>query len=78
MVLYKKVEKTRDRTLREVVNTMFEGPIAGAKMTTIPLKHAMLFKLLEINSKCVPPEYKPERSQKEESFGLSFIIPLVS
>jgi hypothetical protein len=76
VVIYKKIEKTSDITLRKVLGSIFTTQIAAGNMLTTRLERDMLVKLLLLNSKRLSSDYSPERRKNEESFRLSFLLPL--
>jgi hypothetical protein len=76
VVIYKKIKKSSDSTLRKVVGSIFTAQIAAGNMSTTPLERDMLAKLLLLNSKRLSSDHNPERRKNEDSFRLSFLLPL--
>jgi hypothetical protein len=76
VVIYKKIKKSSDSTLRKAISSIFTAQIAAGNMSTTPLERDMLAKLLLLNSKRLSSDYNPERQKNEDSFRLSFLLPL--
>jgi len=76
VVLYKNVKKPPASTLREVIRTIFVERVIARGLSTTPLERSMLSRLLILNSKRISTDYEPHRRTNEDSFCLSFLLPL--